>query len=684
MEAASPSFQPHPGLQQTLKQFHLSSMSSLGGPAAFSARWQQDMLFQKDGKNAEVLLNLPAQTPPVMSGPLFIPSDRSTERCETVLEREPISCFVVGGEKRLCLPQILNTVLRDFSLQQINSVCDDLHIYCSRCTADQLEILKVMGILPFSAPSCGLITQTDAERLCNALIYGGTFPPHADKDPSCSIGLERTEKSFKVYHECFGKCKGLFVPELYTSPGAACLQCLDCRLMFPTDKFVVHSHKRLENRTCHWGFDSANWRAYVLLDREYTEKEERRELQQLLNEIKAKFDIASKYKSSSFRSYSPVPAKRAKQDPCLSPSPAKDKQADWLQALSSSANKELKQLQLKQRPSAFRPWSPRNTPADKDTSSLQHERLSCKDSDHPARPRSPQNEKDASPPTPRASSQERNSTGGAGDPFRTPQKCPAGESVPQASKPTPATDNQPSEDSGADGEIEVDNCEDVPRPSSSLAPPPSLPSSRGFVSSLRDPELLEASFLQDVLRMRLKQEEKLNAALQAKRSLQQKLEFVRAGGFSAGRLRVSLEALRGRRGACEGDGAPQARAKRRCDASEACSRLKRALERERQLHVCERDCESDCLRARYSTQIEDLQVKLQKAEEDREQLRSDLQREREARQNLERVVRDLQGQLGPKHTGTDDTPHTPHTPHTQHTPHTPHRQGEQSENADIS
>nr|5XOD_B Chain B, Ski oncogene [Homo sapiens] len=26
-----------PGLQKTLEQFHLSSMSSLGGPAAFSA-----------------------------------------------------------------------------------------------------------------------------------------------------------------------------------------------------------------------------------------------------------------------------------------------------------------------------------------------------------------------------------------------------------------------------------------------------------------------------------------------------------------------------------------------------------------------------------------------------------------------------------------------------------------------
>lgn len=289
------SFQPHPGLQQTLKQFHLSSMSSLGGPAAFSARWQHELLFKKDGKEPEqVLQHLP---PPVMPGPLFIPSDRSTERCETVLEGETISCFVVGGEKRLCLPQILNTVLRDFTLQQINSVCDDLHIYCSRCTADQLEILKVMGILPFSAPSCGLITKTDAERLCNALIYGGAYPPRCKKELSGgSLELELTERSFKVYHECFGKCKGLFVPELYTSPNAACIQCMDCRLMYPTHKFVVHSHKAQENRTCHWGFDSASWRAYILLGQDYSGKEEKARLEQLLDEIKEKFDFANKYK----------------------------------------------------------------------------------------------------------------------------------------------------------------------------------------------------------------------------------------------------------------------------------------------------------------------------------------------------------------------------------------------------
>lgn len=44
-------------------------------------------------------------------------------------------------------------------------------------------------------------------------------------------------------------------------------------------------------------------------------------------------------------------------------------------------------------------------------------------------------------------------------------------------------------------------------------------------------------------------------------------------------------------------------------------------------------------------QIEELQVKLQQAEADREQLRVELQREHEARQNLEQVVLQLQQQL---------------------------------------
>ncbi|CAI5687523.1 v-ski avian sarcoma viral oncogene homolog b [Oreochromis niloticus] len=653
------SFQPHPGLQQTLQQFNLSSRRSLGGPAAFSARWHQDSLFGKDGKSVEMMLTLPPQTPPVMSGPLFIPSDRSTERCETVLEREPISCFVVGGEKRLCLPQILNSVLRDFSLQQINSVCDDLHIYCSRCTADQLEILKVVGILPFSAPSCGLITQTDAERLCNALIYGGTYPPHCNKE-SGSLELERTEKSFKVYHECFGRCKGLFVPELYTSPGAACIQCMDCRLMYPPHKFVVHSHKRLENRTVHWGFDSANWRAYVLLDPDYTGKEEKSHLEELLKELKGKFDLTRKLTSKSCRSPSPIRAKRSKFDKLQSAD--KDRKPDWLQSLSKSAHKDLKQVQLKQRPSAFRPWSPK--PAEKVKPAAKNEvERSCS--------RNQETHNLAFAHLAPAVHPKDSNTPDRGTAAISVQELHNGDAQP-TTKPAHSSNTNRAEDMDTDGEIDVDDCDDGPVQSSSLASPPSactsvsqtltpqsmaraqerpswLPGTvcpemdtmRQMLYAGLDTKEAREKLLQEIVRMRVKQEEKLAAALQAKRSLQQELEFVRVA--KKGRLREAIEAKRNLRKEIERLRVDWERKMR--DAEESCGRLKRELERERQLRVCDKGCEAERLRVKYSTQIEELHVQLQQAEADREQLRRELQQEREARQSLESVVKDLQTQL---------------------------------------
>ncbi|XP_029288495.1 v-ski avian sarcoma viral oncogene homolog b [Cottoperca gobio] len=686
------SFQPHPGLQQTLKQFHLSSMRSLGGPAAFSARWHQDSFFGKDGKSVEMMLTLPTHTPPVMSGPLFIPSDRSTERCETVLEREPISCFVVGGEKRLCLPQILNSVLRDFSLQQINSVCDDLHIYCSRCTADQLEILKVVGILPFSAPSCGLITQTDAERLCNALIYGGTYPPHCNKELG-SLELERSEKSFKVYHECFGRCKGLFVPELYTGPSAACIQCMDCRLMFPPHKFVVHSHKRLENRTVHWGFDSANWRVYVLLDPDYTGKEEKSHLEELLKELKSKYDPTGKRSSKSCRSPSPAPAKRSKFDKLQSPSTDKDRKPDWLQSMSKSAHKDLKQVQMKQRPSAFRPWSPKAAEKDKPATQNEVERSYSKTHETLAAPNLT-----PAPLAPPVHPGESHTPGnGPAAIFRPQQELHNGNEQPAVKPPPSSTANQP-EDMDTDGEIDVDDCDDRPVPASLTSPssacssvsqtltPQSVPrlqegpvwlsgtvcpemdTVRQMLYGGTDTKEAREKLLQEIIKIRVKQEEKLAAAVQAKRSLQQELEFVRVA--KKGRLREAIEAKRNLRKEIERLRVDWERKMR--DAEESCGRLKRELERERQLRVCDKGCEAERLRVKYSTQIEELHVQLQQAEADREQLRQELQLEREARQSLESVVKDLQTQLAlqddssppgdPEDANTDE-----HKQTTQHT-----------------
>ncbi|XP_032616782.1 ski oncogene, partial [Hylobates moloch] len=630
--------------------------------------------------------------PPVLPGPFFMPSDRSTERCETVLEGETISCFVVGGEKRLCLPQILNSVLRDFSLQQINSVCDELHIYCSRCTADQLEILKVMGILPFSAPSCGLITKTDAERLCNALLYGGAYPPPCKKElaASLALGLELSERSVRVYHECFGKCKGLLVPELYSSPSAACIQCLDCRLMYPPHKFVVHSHKALENRTCHWGFDSANWRAYILLSQDYTGKEEQARLGRCLDDVKEKFDYGNKYKRRVPRVSSEPPASiRPKTDDTSSQSPApseKDKPSSWLRTLAGSSNKSLGCVHPRQRLSAFRPWSPAVSASEKELSPhlpalIRDSFYSYKSFETAVAPNvalapPAQQKVVSSPPCAAAVSR-------APEPLATctqPRKRKLTVDTPGTAE-TLVPVAAPEEDKDSEAEVEVESREEFTSSLSSLSSPSFTSSSsakdlgspgvRALPSAVPDsaapadaPSGLEAElehlrqaleggldtkeakekFLHEVVKMRVKQEEKLSAALQAKRSLHQELEFLRVAKKE--KLREATEAKRNLRKEIERLRAENE--KKMKEANESRLRLKRELEQARQARVCDKGCEAGRLRAKYSAQIEDLQVKLQHAEADREQLRADLLREREAREHLEKVVKELQEQLWPR------------------------------------
>ncbi|XP_027196484.2 sno oncogene [Dermatophagoides pteronyssinus] len=210
---------------------------------------------------------------PIQQPPLLTPPDQGPnriERTETKLEGELIACFMVGGELRLCVPQIFNIVLRDFTLQQINQVIEELQINCSTCTRDQMEVLKLNGDIPPMAPSCGLITKTDAHRLCSTLLGSST-------GGSC-VGGNITETTFinepyiLVYHECFGRCIGRYLPTLYTNDLAQCIQCNECMSLFTTFSFVCHSHKQQqqqqqygnENRTVHWGFDPLNWRSYLL------------------------------------------------------------------------------------------------------------------------------------------------------------------------------------------------------------------------------------------------------------------------------------------------------------------------------------------------------------------------------------------------------------------------------------
>lgn len=273
-----------PGLQHTLAQFHLSSQSSLGGPAAFSAR------CAIEGLPPAVFLPLPA--PPALPGPLLVPPDSSTELTQTVLEGEPISCFQVGGEKRLCLPQVLNSVLRAFSLQQINAVCDELFVHCSRCSAAQLHVLKALGVLPLAAPSCGLVTLTDAQRLCHALLRPRPRAAGPVSSSSPAPGA-LPPGAFEVQHECLGRCRGLLAPQLYARPDAPCIQCLECAALFAPQTFVLHSHRPPGKRTCHWGFEAAKWRCYLHVNPRYLGTPDEKRLKGALQEMKDKFRMGA-------------------------------------------------------------------------------------------------------------------------------------------------------------------------------------------------------------------------------------------------------------------------------------------------------------------------------------------------------------------------------------------------------
>ncbi|XP_048768231.2 ski oncogene-like isoform X2 [Ostrea edulis] len=338
----------NPHLQRVLKSYQTAAMRSLQGPGptvfptllsdmAELERYRKALVKKLPTVDKMEFGSLRAPPPfPIQHfGPVFTPMDSSkSEKLDTYLEDETIACFSVGGEKRLCLPQILNTVLREFSLQQINAVCDELHIYCSRCNQEQLEILKVTGILPLSAPSCGLITKTDAERLCNSLLHRSS--ERYSKPPS--------RASFKVYHECFGKCKGIFHPENYTSASDRCIQCCDCMGIFSPQKFVGHSHKAQENNTCHWGFDSSKWRAYLLLAKDQEGKDK---LQRDLEKMKAKFDANRKRQQVTDSLSEP---KRSKSDD--------GDYVSWSEASGQGGG------------SAFRPWSPGMISAMKDSKGL--------------------------------------------------------------------------------------------------------------------------------------------------------------------------------------------------------------------------------------------------------------------------------------------------------------------------
>ncbi|XP_017126212.1 uncharacterized protein LOC108145336 [Drosophila elegans] len=167
----------------------------------------------------------------------------------------PIVSLYIEGQERLCLAQISNTLLKQFSYNEIHNRRVALGITCVQCTPVQLEILRRAGAMPVSSRRCGMITRREAERLCKSFL-GDNTPPRLPDD-----------FAFNVQHKCAWGCRGSFLPSRYNSSRAKCIKCSYCGMFFSPNKFIFHSH-RITTNDRYVQPDAANfnsWRRHMTL-----------------------------------------------------------------------------------------------------------------------------------------------------------------------------------------------------------------------------------------------------------------------------------------------------------------------------------------------------------------------------------------------------------------------------------
>ncbi|XP_029909959.1 SKI family transcriptional corepressor 1 homolog-B [Myripristis murdjan] len=198
---------------------------------------------------------------------------------ETVLYGIPIVSLVIDGQERLCLAQISNTLLKNYSYNEIHNRRVALGITCVQCTPVQLEILRRAGAMPISSRRCGMITKREAERLCKSFL-GAHSPPKLPEN-----------FAFDVSHECAWGSRGNFIPARYNSSRAKCIKCSYCNMYFSPNKFIFHSHRTPESK--YTQPDAANfnsWRRHLKL----SDKNSPDEIAHAWEDVKAMFNGGSR------------------------------------------------------------------------------------------------------------------------------------------------------------------------------------------------------------------------------------------------------------------------------------------------------------------------------------------------------------------------------------------------------
>ncbi|XP_029111896.1 SKI family transcriptional corepressor 1 homolog-B-like isoform X2 [Scleropages formosus] len=198
---------------------------------------------------------------------------------ETALYGVPIVSLVIDGQERLCLAQISNTLLKNYSYNEIHNRRVALGITCVQCTPVQLEILRRAGAMPISSRRCGMITKREAERLCKSFL-GAHNPPKLPEN-----------FAFDVSHECAWGSRGSFIPARYNSSRAKCIKCSYCNMYFSPNKFIFHSHRTPESK--YTQPDAANfnsWRRHLKL----TDKSVSEDVAHAWEDVKAMFNGGSR------------------------------------------------------------------------------------------------------------------------------------------------------------------------------------------------------------------------------------------------------------------------------------------------------------------------------------------------------------------------------------------------------
>lgn len=268
---------------------------------------------------------------------------------ETIIDSVPLACFSSGGEKRVCYTELVTKVLKDFDSKEIDANRDRLQIYCPRCSPQQLELFKLAGVLPWSSAAANFISKTDSFRLIGVLTAS-----EVPRRPSRIFPVD----SLEVYHECFGGCVGTLEIDKYTDPYAKCITCSHCDGIFSPRRFVIHNHSYSEIHTCHWGFDDAKWRLYLMLCNEQPTLHVQKLWEMLLN----KFSDGQRCKRASPTNYHDADANE-RESTSSSPKRARvDDTQDLRESDNdvgngkSSAGSSNGDIMCRR--SAFRPWSP--------------------------------------------------------------------------------------------------------------------------------------------------------------------------------------------------------------------------------------------------------------------------------------------------------------------------------------